>query len=196
MIAVCMPSRGLIHSRTVEALAYQLQDREWRLYVSHDLPIPDCFNDVTSRALEAGATRLLFVEEDMLLPPGIIDDILSAEGDIVTANYPVAVSNPIPVVQTVAGKTLCGTGLTLIKRYVFEQLGTPYFRNTTRDGNTLQPLELPGRYGGHDIDFCVRAQEAGFNITVIDKVAGQYRVIDYGKYETNDGSHNIKELVF
>ena len=72
--AVCIPSRGTIHSRTIETVMANVADAERAghvfcgLVLTHDLPIPDCDEVVAQRGMDSGADALWFVEEDVVPP--------------------------------------------------------------------------------------------------------------------------------
>ena len=50
MIAVILPSRGLIFSRTADEILQNLKDIPHKIYFSHRKPIPDCFNEPVEEA--------------------------------------------------------------------------------------------------------------------------------------------------
>jgi hypothetical protein len=189
-----MPSRGLIHSRTVAQVLKNVASYEVAFFFTHNLPIPDCFNELTKMAIEWEAEYIWFVEEDMSLYSSVLDDLLALEDPIATVDYPVVESNPQSVISLMNGYTICGTGCTLVNTRVFKELGYPYWRSNTRDARTLKIIDMPVTYGGHDVDFCIRAQDLGYTVGIIRPKVGQYRITEFGKYETNDGSHQIMEM--
>lgn len=194
-LGVLLPSRGLIHSRTVEELLANLNvfPGDYAVFISHDLPIPDAFNSLVERALNWGADRLLIVEEDMNLPLGIINELVASKADIVSVDYLVT---PTERCARYDNDELIyvGTGLTLIKRVVFETLGSPYFRTgfdyLLPDYREHQLAEWNEGYGRQDVDFSIRARRAGFTIEVIGEV-GHYKVEQLGEKHKNKGVHQI-----
>ena len=147
---VLTPSRGLLHSRTVEAVQANVEQavsaghdfRGWRL--THDLPIPDCHETVTAAGMATGADVLWFLEEDMIPPDGaLIAQLAMIERvPIVCVDYPVGFPRGWPDSHT--GQPSAGTfncvprprngvidwcplGCTLIARRVFEGLPRPWF---------------------------------------------------------------------
>lgn len=68
-LAVALPTRGLIHSRTIEAVIQAIEHRgirEYTLVLTHDLPIPDSHETVCKQALATGAEFIWLVEEDVV----------------------------------------------------------------------------------------------------------------------------------
>lgn len=217
--AVVTPSRGLLHSRTAEAVAANVaiaaaaghEPRGWLL--SHDLPIPDCHERVTELGLEAGADALWFVEEDMVPPPDALLRSLELGADIAAMQYPVG----LPVGLTdVNGKPStgtfnclqpspggvfdwCGLGCTLIRREVFETLERPWFRTDVayevwHYGSVLterRVVDNPFDYGGEDVNFGQRATAAGFVIQQVPGIAGHALLLNWGTYMAQDGRHGI-----
>lgn len=175
----------------MEQVLENVTDINVTFFFTHNLPLPDCFNNLVERVLRTDCTHLLFIEEDMALPRGIIDDLIATGDKVVTADYPVNLDHPTSVIQMIGHYLVAGTGLLLVDRAVFENLSYPYFRAQPRDNITLEPIDIPSRYGNHDIDFYVRVQDLGYDITVLTKAAGQYRVRKYGESETNNGQHEI-----
>ncbi|MDD4984692.1 MAG: hypothetical protein PHQ43_02710 [Dehalococcoidales bacterium] len=213
-LAVCLPSRGLICSRTIEALWEALDGYNWQLYQTHDMGIPECMNHLVADALkDRKVSHILFIEEDMLIPEGGVKMMLAQDGDVVAIDYPY----PNRKVQSDGSyKTECvsvtcyfegqpqftGLGCTLVKRAVFEALEAPWFETSpswekvvvTKNGKRellWGRKDVPYKYGGHDINFCLKANWAGFSIKVVPElVAGHARIEELAKVrkEMNTGS--------
>lgn len=200
-IAVIFPSRGLAHSRTAEELLDNLKGMAHKIFFSHRRPIPDCFEIPTNEALKGDFTHLLFVEDDMILPPNTIWDMISEDKDVVTCDYPVTKEGKGSVFTDPAGNVVyCGTGCLLVKREVFDRLKKPYFRSDIRwtplnYGKTVKlvgSMFTGGGYGLHDVTFGIKLFKAGIPIHVL-KGVGQRKLIELGKAGTNNGAHNIEE---
>lgn len=197
-LAICLPSRGQVFSKTMEAVHREIRlvDSSFttKLFMTHDKPLPECFNDLTARALAWGAEYLFFVEEDMILPEGILIDLLKCDDPIVTADYPViggahtAIEYPDVI--------LTGTGCLLVDRHVFEELSLPYWKSQAYNLSTWQPLDIKMSYGGHDADFSKRVADLGYKIKIISRTCGQYRMDTPGRAGENEGTHLIQELLF
>jgi GT2 family glycosyltransferase len=199
-LAVALPSRGLMHSRTAEELISNLEGIKplWELFMTHDRPIPDCFNILTKAALRWGAEAIWFVEEDMNLPPRILKELLAVEdADIVAADYPIA-GDHSSYQQDVNGKVMfCGCGCMLVHRRVFEALGEPYWRSnvgySVPDWREIIYPEDKVTYGKQDVDFGIRANLAGFKIKLLDKSIGHYKVKKINTSGNNHGFHEVEK---
>jgi len=221
--AVLTPSRGLVHSRTVEAVMANIDEataarhkfRGWRL--SHDLPIPDCHNAVAAAAMKTDADALWFVEEDVIPPPGALLGLFALLKDytIAALDYPVWTEGgerwscvcrdqdggPIDRPST-NGIRYCGLGCTLVRRELFDRLPYPWFRSDmqfqiVRIGDSTRLVEVPVsyEYGGQDIYFAHRALESGFTIgELTGMTAGHARVVALGPLRVNHGAHTIETI--
>src|SRR6478672_4550524 len=169
-VAVILPSRGLMFSRTAEEIVRNLRGVDYKFFFSHRQPIPDCFETPVRHALrDKTITHLWITEDDMILPDNTLWDMLALDKDVVTCDYPVTKDGK-GAVFTVSGEIVyCGTGCLLIKREVFDRLATPYFRSDIRwsplnYGSTVKMVgSMYGDegYGLHDVTFGIKLYRAG-----------------------------------
>lgn len=130
--------------------------------------------DLTERALEIGATHILWLDGDMKFPQDALQRLLRHRKAIVGANY---VTRRFPVhhvafkhvdvsderkhvhCRTTAESTglekvaAIGFGLLLMETRIFDSIPTPWF-------------EIEDRPVGEDVAFCTKASEAGFETYV------------------------------
>lgn len=195
MIGVVLPSRGLIFAEVLESLQENLIGKEHWVYISHDLPIPDCENYLTEKALEDGSEYLWFIEEDTIPPNNALRDLLNADSDIAAIDYGVAGWSCITRSKIDNEILWCGMGCTLIKREVFAALEKPYFRSDLElslNDMTWNPSPKD-KYGGQDIWFCTKAREKGFKIKQVEGEAKHLKLETLGVPEINNGLHVIVE---
>ena len=198
-IAVVLPSRGLVHSRTVESMLKNLSGYEFEIFFSHDLPIPDCFNVPMSKALKTNATHIFFLEEDMLLPDDTIAKMVFMDCDVVSVDYADRRTGlPFMKKDHLGNVVYTGVGCMLVKREVFENLRPPYFRESLfeqqNDGTLLErPISRPrASYGTQDVYFCNSLTKAGFTIDILEEAnIGHLQIEEWGADKTNKGSHKI-----
>ncbi len=202
-VAVILPSRGLMFSKTAEEILTNLKVVPHKIFFSHGKSIPACFEEPTKRALEDESfTHFWFVEDDMILPPDILFKMIRKNVAVVTADYPVNDKGRGSVFKVGREVIFSGTGCLLVQRAVLEEMKPPYFRTDmrwniknygkyvklTRSSND----NLDG-YGLHDINFCLTLNKMGIPIHLITTKLGQRKLIALGKAGTNDGAHNIEE---
>lgn len=200
-VAIILPSRGLMFSRTAEDIHANHQSVDSVFYFAHRKPIPDCFEDPTREALlDKHNTHLWFVEDDMILPDGTLEAMLAENQPVVTLDYPVTKDGK-GAVLTVGGEVIyTGTGCLLVRAEVFAQLQQPYFRSDIRwtplnYGTTVKlqgSMYHDGGYGLHDVTFGIKLYQAGIPIHVAGKT-GQRKLLRLGKSGSNDGAHQSEQ---
>lgn len=201
-IAVILPSRGLIFSRTADEILQNVKGIPHKFFFSHRKPIPECFEEPTVRALEdESVTHLWFIEDDMVLKPDTLQRLIDADKAVVTIDYPVNKNGRGSVFKVGKEVLFCGTGCMLVKREVFTELRKPYFRtdmkwNIKNYGDFLKltrskTTDLDG-YGLHDVNFCMNLYHLGIPIHVLRGKLGQRKLIALGEAGTNNGAHDIE----
>jgi len=194
---VCICSRGLLHSRMMESVDLEIR-QGWKKLYSHDLPIPEAQNDIVGRALELDPDFLWFVEEDIVVPEGILKRLIDARSDIAVATYKLEgglMSHRM--LRNRVGVAFAGLGCTLIRRSCFDRLEKPYFR--TDMGYELGCDDEPVRsryehqYGGQDVQFFMRTLEKGMHTEFVDIECRHLYVKKYGRPKTNNGCHVIED---
>ena len=202
-LAVCLASRGLIHSRTIESIEKNIEDlngaHEIKRFFTHNLPIPDAQNELVEKALKWKADCLFFVEEDNLIPKGVLKRMLLKNVDVVAVDYPVGEKKYSTICRK-NGKILwCGLGCSLIKGEVFKKLKKPYFRtDKTFRIISKEPFEIieeniPNKYGGHDIWFGMSLNRIGILIDQLPNVvAGHIKPKNSDKLQLNDDFYNFE----
>lgn len=208
MITICTPSRGLIHSRTVESLinggvALIKAGHNISYSMTHNLSIPNSHNACVLDALSVKSELVIFIEEDMGVDPETYVALVESDADITTVQYNDK-NGDDQIVHYNTDQTeilWCGLGATAIKTAVFEKVGVPYFSTERRYKivrGELEKIENPGSpwsYGGLDVDFFTRARKLGFKIKVLEgHKAKHYRVDKLGEEHTNNGVHDITEV--
>lgn len=134
-------------------------------------------NTLCRRALDTGSEWVLFIDDDHVYPPDLLNRLLAHDKPIVSALYlrrgqpfgPVAFASRDDETQTYTSIDLtalpregllkvhaCGAGGLLIRREVLEQIPEPWFQ-----------YGVVGKWNAsEDVIFCEKANEAGFDIFV------------------------------
>lgn len=202
-IGVVFPSRGLVFSETAQELLDNLKGHDYKIFFSHGVPIPKCFESPVNRAIiDSRVTHVFFLEDDMVLKPNTLKKMLEADVNVVTCDYPVTKDGRGSVFYDKGKRVVfCGTGCLLVKRRVFENLKTPYFTDKIRWSvlNYGESIKLTASdnpdgegYGLHDITFSIKLWNAGIIIKVLPIKLGQRKLIALGKAGSNNGEHNIE----
>jgi len=206
-LAVIFPSRGLAYSETVEELLRELSSvtLESRIFFAHSLPIPDCFNTPVSRALAEDFTHFWFVEDDMVLPVGILQELIDADVPAITSDYPLTADAWCIMANRRGEVMLCGTGCLLMDRATLETV-FPFRTDVMWTCDLLvdepvwvsQPVsESLAReaYGLHDVNMSLSLYNAGTPIAVTKTKCSQRVVERFAKEKQNeDGWHVISIL--
>lgn len=214
-VAVCTPSRGLIHSRTVQSVLAALSVATesgvtcagW--FITHDLPIPDAHESLAEHAVYIGADALWFVEEDVVVPPYALTALIERQqatgAGVVFVDYPVG-EHPTRSTLSYAPdgtNTILygGLGCTLITRDALTRIPRPWFDTSRlwvyRQGALTAVDGMPYRYGGQDVSFCVKAAAHGVTLAAVTDggaTAGHARLRQMGAAGSNHGTHTIDVL--
>lgn len=203
-LAVVLPSRGLIYSETFEELLGELEGFNYEIYWSHAKGLPECFNDPTERALaDPDVFAVLFCEDDMIIPKGILNEMFDKNYPVVALDYPFQQNGDSTCLHDPNGYAYyTGTGFFLVAKTILEQLEKPIWRTDMTfdlfiDKDTIHwwPRKLKKVYYGlHDLRIGILLYSAGVPILPMERKAGQRKLKALGKKSTNSGQHDIYEL--
>lgn len=203
-LAVVAPSRGLMFSETFEELLGELKGFDYRIYWSHGKSLPACFNDPTEQILkDDDIFAVLYVEDDMIIPKGILKKMFARNYPVVALDYPFKNDGDSTMLHDPAGNAIySGTGFILIAKTILEALPKPIFRTDTAwdtmiKGDTLVfwPRKLTKvAYGLHDVNLGILLFANKIPIKPMHKTAGQRKLVKLGEPNTNNGAHEIREL--
>lgn len=203
-LAVVLPSRGLMFSETLEELLGELEGFDYQIYWAHGKSLPKCFNDPTEEALaDPDVYAVLFVEDDMIIPKGILKEMFAQNYPVVSLDYPFQQNGDSTVLHDPQGMAYwTGTGFMLVARGILEQLQKPIWRTDRTfdpfiDKDTIHfwPRKLDKVfYGLHDLNFGMVLYSAGVPIQPMIRTAGQRKLVSLGEKHSNAGAHNIQEL--
>jgi hypothetical protein len=215
-VVTITPSRGLIHSRTIEAVlaAHRYAVPTWARLAgwlfSHDLPIPMCHETLAEQGMATGADFLWIVEEDVLPSVPTLALLVKRHREtgagIVLVDYPVGEHPTRSSImrQPDDGAILYGgIGCALIAREALLRIPQPWFSTAheirqQRDAVGrwhLYETEGAYTYGGLDVAFCRKATAHGISIAAVeDTLAGHARLRALGTPHHNNGCHLIDVL--
>ncbi len=146
---------------------------------------------------------LLFCEDDMKLPKGILQEMFDQNYPLVALDYPFQQNGDSTCLHDPNGYAFwTGTGFLLVARQILENMVKPIWRTDTTfdpfiDKDTIHfwPRKLTKVYYGlHDLRFGLVLYSAGMPIKVLDRVAGQRKLKALGETHTNNGAHDIYEI--
>lgn len=203
-LAVVVPSRGLMFSQTLEELLSELEGFNYELFWSHGNGLPKCFNLPTEEALkDPDVYAVLFCEDDMMIPKGILKEMFAVGYPAVALDYPFQQQGDATTLHDPKGFAYwTGTGFLLVARQVLENIPKPIWRTDRTfdpfiDKDTIHfwPRKLDKIYYGlHDLNFGMVLYSAEMPIYPMLRTAGQRKLVALGDKHTNDGSHQINEL--
>lgn len=153
MIGICLPSRGLIFSRTMQSVIKGMQELSKHGIASdyfpcHDLPIPSSHNFCVEQALQNSLINKIFlIEEDMYIPSDDFLALATSDYDIIMLQYNDKNGSPHGIIHyDHNGEVLWGgLGAVCIKKEVFESIGKPYFRTDHRYRIIKKKTEFDGK---------------------------------------------------
>ena len=209
-IAIVVPSRGQVFSETIDEVIKNLAGYDYKFFISHDNPIPECFNIPTKQALEEGYEWIWYVEEDMVIPKYFIKHAMDEKYPIVACDYPaVRKESPDSRASTVlyapdGTAFFTGMGCMLVNRIILEKIGNfttefvwdiELFDGILEFKQRKSGKKDDNRYGNQDVHFGITLYANKLPIHVLKEYAGQRRIMTIGKTGINDGSHNIKRYL-
>lgn len=190
-IGIICPTRGLVFTETIEGLLEGFAGRDYKVYLSHNLPTPDSFNTLIKRALDDGNGYLLITNDDVVINKRIVDKLFEKCSDIVTC--PTYIGN-FPGYYEKDGKiTMTGTSCILAKREVFENIGPLTTEQVIIQGGE-EKISGMCEFGGEEVSFSRQVLAKGYSIEKIDDKARHLRLINLGEHYSNNGCHEIEEL--
>jgi hypothetical protein len=195
MIGLCLPSRGLMHSRMVQSLLESLNGLEFDAYWSHDRPIPECFNVPIQEAIDDGCDPIIIWEDDVVATRYALKTLLGAVRLSDIAFYDTKLDNG-PTTLVMNGITVSGTSLIAFRRDIIQSL-MPLRITQRYDGHTLEPLpewdhdKAMQHWGGQDYDLFIRAQAAGYTVKHLGTLP-HCRLRQLGNRHVNNGVDTIE----
>lgn len=170
-VLIGVPTRGLISLGTVNFLAKQ----KCQLFcATSSISVTASRRKIAHHFLNSAFDALLFLDDDVVPPDDVLQQLVNVNKPIVSASYPIHVNGVIKScactqhwsvsdntwqyftldevgIKEVAG---CGLGCCLIKKEVFKKVGID-FSLIYKGGDLVT---------GEDLDFCNRVRKAGFKI--------------------------------
>lgn len=203
-IGVVYPSRGLVFSESFEELLRELKPFDHKIFFAHGRPIPQCFNEPLEKALDDDSiTHILFAEDDMALPRGILQKMVDGGWLACALDYPFKKDGEATILHDPEGFALySGTGFLLVDRALLDKMPRPIMRTDLAWDLRIQkhvlymwPRDVSKvkTYGLHDINFGLTLWTNGYPIVPVAP-CGQRKLVALGRQGTNSGAHIIKVL--
>jgi hypothetical protein len=204
-IGCILPSRGLSFSKTMDELLTELKPFKHKIFFSIGNTLPDCFNIPLEEALKDEFTHILIVEDDMIIPKGILKTMVKKRYPVVALDYPFQKDNEATTLHDPSGMALyTGTGFILIERWVLDLMPKPIFSTdtawdmmiTVHNQLVCWPRDVSKikTYGLHDVNFGITLWSNDLPIQVMKRTAGQRKLKAKGKSNTNNGADEIYEI--
>lgn len=203
-LAVVVASRGLMFSETFEELLGELKGFDHTFFWAHGKSLPDCFNDPVEAALkDPSIYAVLIVEDDMIIPKGILRRMFARNYPVVALDYPFKNDGDSTMLHAPDGSAIySGTGFILIAKAILEALPKPIFRTDTAwdtmikgDSLVFWPRKLTQvAYGLHDVNLGILLFANQIPIKPLLRTAGQRKLVKLGDAHTNNGVHEIRKI--
>ncbi len=217
-ILCCIPSRGVIHSRTLEARdanfarlrsAY-CRELETETLYEHEKPIPAAQEEIVERALAKEPDYVWMLEEDMVPEDGWLIEAMHLRlprtphpsVDVLLAPYKniggTWAFEMHPLHSQEGRIAYGGIGCLLISGDNLAMMKCPRFWfdcnwGWDSSGNPVrQNLRETDAYGGCEVAFYVRLHEAGIAAYLTTATAKHAILDEWGKPRTNQGCHKIR----
>jgi ribosomal protein S8E len=194
-LIVLMPTRGIIITETEDSLEHELVVNQLVPLIlrTHDQPLPVSRNFLVESALKIeGWTHALLLDDDVILPKGGLKQLFALNTDVAIMDYPMQGKLEGKSVGTVVhdkdkSVAFAGLGAVLVKRAIFETIGSPWFVltqyriNRSKDGQVGfyagQPDGKPMTFSaGEDTYFYLQVRKHNFKIKETKKKAKHARI--------------------
>jgi len=184
-VAICVPSAGYCPIFFAQSLAETmmcaqvLRSRseatgfDMKIFIRQSSNIPNNREALVDMAMEWGCTHVLFIDDDMVFNPNLMEMLLSRRLPYVACNYPKR-QTPCEFTATRADHTgemvtdknsvameeawYTGFGFCMIERQVFEKVAKPWFLPY------FDPQQQ--QISTEDNPFCEKVRAAGFKVLV------------------------------
>lgn len=191
-------------SETLEELLGELEGYNHEIFWSHGKSLPDCFNEPTERALaDPDVYALLFCEDDMIIPKGILGRMFNKAYPLVALDYPFREQGDSTLLHDPHGYAYwSGTGFLLVAKGVLANMEKPIWKTQRTWEMFVGPTRIyfwprtlkKVAYGLHDLNFGMTVYSADLPIMPMQQTAGQRKLKKLGRAGTNNGQHDIEEL--
>lgn len=186
----------------MECIFQNIKGKDCELYMSHDLPIPDCFNKPLNKALLDDPELIWFVEEDMYLPSNTLDkmvELYEAGNLVISSEYADRRTGRTLVTRNSKGEVLySGMGCLLIHNSVLRKMEEPIIRTGVfwlKDDDYEYHPELTAKgYGTQDVYLSWKIREQGHKIVLVDMDIGHLSLIEKSEDIINNGQHKIETV--
>lgn len=168
-ITIGVPTNRQIRPLTVKSLLELVAENPNHTFhivvETEGLTIEDNRNLIAQSALDNGSEYLLFVDDDMVFKPTLLNDLLKHEKMVVGVNSKTRAGGNTVKLEGIRASLIptkpfacraLGTGLMLINTKVFHEFKRPWFTITRLPNG--EPKE------GEDISFCYKVKELGHEI--------------------------------
>jgi hypothetical protein len=184
-VAICVPSAGQCPIFFAQSLAemmmcgQMLRSRseasglDLRIFIRQSSNIPGNREALVDQAMEWGCTHVLFIDDDMVFNPNLLELLLSRRMPFIACNYPKR-QEKFEFTATKADRSgqintgqasmameeawYTGFGFCLIERQVFEKIPKPWFLPY------FDPVQQ--QISTEDNPFCEKVRGAGFKVLV------------------------------
>lgn len=182
-LALCVASSGQCRTWFASSLAGligaaqalpfwpQVESVETTLLVQESSVIHGNREALIGKALEWGATHILFMDDDMVFPPAAISSLFGRRHDIVITNYPKRGFPLSPTAVRIDGGAMETVGKAGIEEAYYGGFGlalfsAEVFRKTPKPWFLPRWDEATQSYTTEDLPFYERAREQGFRVWV------------------------------
>ena len=164
---MALPSPGPIFAGLMQVVINAAQDGHEYLACRRANQLDNARTIAAERAIEHGATHILYLDADHVHPPTIVADLLAHDVDVVGGlNYTrkrraCALPADDERIHKDTGLRQClavGTGSLLVRTSVFERIKWPWFYFDYSNAKS------GGMWEGEDTGFCRRCEDAGIEI--------------------------------
>ena len=208
-ITVGIPTRGVLFAETVQSSLNNPELKSSSFHIIQNRTLPDAHNECIRQALKTDCTHILFVEDDMVIPKGAINKMITMAEQgarYIAVDYGfVKNGQGVECIFEYEGEILwTGLGCTMIDRDIFEKdlareapnwLTDEYELTYTDNPKTAIPQKKKRPYGGYDIFLGYQLRLKGIKLHRVEGFRCKHlRMASLDRKLSNEGLYEIEVI--
>ena len=200
-IAVILPTRGMYFVKAYKALINGLIGFNYHIFTTTGHNASKARNLMVKKALKSAYTHFLFIDDDVVLKKGVIDQMFNY--DVASCQIPLKEGGSNIKYNPDGTVAWAGAGCLMVKREVIEKMKKPYFNSAPQwilcyykdKIRFRKKSDEPSEEGGEDINFCRQLIKLKYEIKILPIILEHIEILKYASIYAGvkiNSRHRIK----